>query len=67
MADENTEYRPTRQGDDATYEGLCPRCRSNRWVSVSLNGGFTRIPQCIPCGAYHDHALGPGWRGRRGE
>lgn len=41
--------------DLATYEGRCPNpgCKSAQWVSVSLDGGRTRIPQCVPCGAYH--------------
>jgi DNA-directed RNA polymerase subunit RPC12/RpoP len=52
------------------YDGACPACGSRRWVGVSLNGGWTRIPQCVPCGAYHRHTLGPGWRAeqeRRGR
>jgi hypothetical protein len=52
------------------YEGTCPRCGSPHWTGVSLNGGYTRIPQCVPCGAYHQHTLGPGWRAeyeRRGH
>ena len=44
------------------YHGSCPRCGSHRWVSVSLDEAWTRIPQCVPCGAYHDHYLGPGWK-----
>lgn len=39
-----------------------PRCASPRWVSVSLDGGFTRRAQCVPCGAVHDPVIGPGWR-----
>lgn len=42
-------------------EHTCPKCGSTRYVSVSLNGGLTRIAQCVPCGAYGDK-LGPGWR-----
>jgi len=42
----------------------CPRCRSDRWVSVSLDGGYTRRAQCIPCGAYHEPVIGPGWRAK---
>jgi transcription elongation factor Elf1 len=42
-------------------EHRCPRCGSKSWVSVSLNGGYTRIAQCVPCGAYGDY-LGPGWK-----
>lgn len=30
----------------------CSRCNSKRWVSASLNGGVTRIKQCVPCGHY---------------
>lgn len=40
----------------------CPRCGSPRWVSVSLNGGYTRHAQCVPCGAYHPVVIGPGWK-----
>lgn len=44
-------------------EWRCPRCGSNRWVSVSLDYAITRIPQCVPCGHYdHTIVLGPGWR-----
>lgn len=46
----------------ATTTGLCPRCLSDRWVSVSLDGGWTRRAQCVPCGAYHPYTIGPGWR-----
>jgi len=42
-------------------EHRCPRCGSKSWVSVSLNGGWTRLAQCVPCGAYGDK-LGPGWK-----
>ncbi|MDB4928308.1 MAG: hypothetical protein JWM10_792 [Myxococcaceae bacterium] len=47
-------------GIDATYTGCCPRCGSPRWVSVSLDGAWPRVPQCVPCGAYHETVLGPG-------
>ena len=40
----------------------CPRCGSHRWVSVSLNGGWTRRAQCVPCGAIHEPVIGPGWQ-----
>jgi hypothetical protein len=40
-------------------EHPCPRCGSDRWVSVSLDEGYTRRAQCIPCGHVHA-ALGPG-------
>lgn len=43
----------------------CPRCGSLRWVSVSLNGGWTRLAQCVPCGAYHKVVIGPGWKSPR--
>jgi transcription elongation factor Elf1 len=43
----------------------CPRCGSTRWVSVSLNGGYTRQAQCVPCGAYHPGNIGPGWKSPR--
>jgi transcription elongation factor Elf1 len=42
----------------------CPRCRSTWWVSVSVDGGWTRRAQCVPCGAVHAK-LGPGWRNIR--
>ncbi len=38
----------------------CPSCGSPRWVSVSLDGGWTRKAQCVPCGAYHPGTIGPG-------
>jgi hypothetical protein len=38
---------------DAEYDGHCRVCGSDRWVSVSFNGGTTRVPQCVPCGAVH--------------
>lgn len=47
--------------DTGQTEHRCPRCGSPRWVSASLDEGWTRIAQCIPCGAYGDK-LGPGWR-----
>jgi len=40
---------------------ICPRCGSDRWVSVSLDGGWTRLAQCVPCGQVHAK-LGPGWK-----
>lgn len=43
----------------------CPRCGSPRWVSVSLDGGWTRRAQCVPCGAHHKPVIGPGWRSPR--
>ena len=42
------------------YTGTCPRCGSPRWVSVSLDGAWTRRPQCVPCGAIHPYVLGQG-------
>lgn len=42
-------------------ELTCPRCGSDRWVSVSLDEGWTRRAQCVPCGQVHA-PLGPGWR-----
>jgi rubredoxin len=49
----------TEREDDGEHR--CPRCGSTRWVSVSLDEGYTRRAQCIPCG--HVHAkLGPGWK-----
>jgi hypothetical protein len=43
----------------------CPRCLSPQWVSVSLDGGWTRKAQCVPCGAYHPGSIGPGWKSPR--
>lgn len=43
----------------------CPRCGSARWVSVSLDGGYTRRAQCVPCGAHHKPMIGPGWKSAR--
>lgn len=40
----------------------CPRCGSPDWVSISLDEGWTRLRQCIPCGTVHRGKLGPGWR-----
>lgn len=42
----------------------CPRCGSPRWVSVSLDEGWTRRAQCIPCGAYHAPVIGPGYKAK---
>ena len=53
---------PQQGSGEDTYTGACPQCGSSKWISVSLNEGYTRIPQCVPCGAYHRHTLGPGWR-----
>jgi hypothetical protein len=44
---------------------VCPRCGSPRWVAVSLDGGWTRRAQCVPCGAYHEPVIGPGFLSRR--
>lgn len=43
---------------------LCPKCGSPRWVSVSLDGGWTRRAQCVPCGAYHRPTIGPGYKAK---
>ncbi len=40
----------------------CPRCGSLNWVSVSLDQGYTRRAQCVPCGHIHSGILGPGWK-----
>lgn len=40
----------------------CNSCGANRFVSVSLNGGITRVPQCVPCGAIHPDYYGGGWK-----
>lgn len=29
----------------------CPKCGSPRWVAASLDEGYTRRRQCVPCGA----------------
>jgi hypothetical protein len=42
-------------------EPTCPRCGTRQWVSVSLNGGYTRTAQCVKCGHY-GRVLGPGWK-----
>lgn len=42
----------------------CPRCGSPRWLSVSLDGGWSRRAQCVPCGAYHAPVIGPGWKAK---
>jgi uncharacterized Zn finger protein len=38
----------------------CPRCGSNRFVSVSYDRGYTRLPQCVPCGQVHPDYFGHG-------
>lgn len=43
----------------------CSGCGSPRWVSVSLDDGYTRRAQCIPCGTYHEPVIGPGWQSAR--
>jgi transcription elongation factor Elf1 len=43
-------------------ERTCPRCNSTRWVPVSLDTGWTRRAQCVPCGAIHPGTIGPGWK-----
>lgn len=45
----------------ADAEHRCPACGSTSWVSVSLDEGYTRKAQCVPCGKVHAN-LGPGWR-----
>ncbi len=42
--------------------GPCPNCGSPRWVSVSLDGGWTRRAQCVPCGHVRPGVIGPDWR-----
>lgn len=58
--------RPARERSQAAdpdeAERTCPRCGSPEWVSVSLDQGYTRRAQCVPCGHYHPGILGPGWR-----
>jgi transcription elongation factor Elf1 len=58
MAEPASERTP----QDDTAKPTCPRCGSPRWVSVSLDGGWTRHAQCVPCGAYHEPVIGPGWQ-----
>jgi hypothetical protein len=38
----------------------CTRCGSNRFVSVSFDGGFIRRPQCVPCGKVDGRFFGYG-------
>lgn len=40
----------------------CPACGSTRWVSVSLDEGWSRRAQCVPCGAYHAPMIGYGYK-----
>lgn len=42
----------------------CPRCGSNRFVSVSFDGGYIRRPQCVPCGHLHPDFYGYGSNSR---
>lgn len=60
MARGSAHHKPPPMKTIDDYKGACPRCGSTRWVSVSLNGGWTRVPQCVPCGAIHPATLGPG-------
>jgi transcription elongation factor Elf1 len=55
---------PTPDAGDGPMETkrLCPVCGSERWVSISLDQGYTRRAQCVPCGAIHPGVIGPGWR-----
>lgn len=47
----------------ATTDWRCPRCGSAHGVYTSLDNGWKRIPQCVPCGFYDTTTvLGPGWR-----
>ncbi len=48
-------------GEAEVAEHRCPACGSTSWVSVSLDEGWTRRAQCVPCGKVHA-LLGPGWR-----
>lgn len=43
----------------------CPACGSNRFISISLNEGVTRVPQCVPCGKVHPDYYGWGWQSRQ--
>jgi hypothetical protein len=40
----------------------CQRCGSSRFVSISLDGGYTRRPQCVPCGRVDSRYFGHGWK-----
>lgn len=51
--------RPAPTGD--THR-TCPRCGSTEWLSISLDTGFSRRAQCVPCGTVHPGVLGPGWK-----
>lgn len=33
-----------------SLSGGCPRCGSRESVAASLDGGLTKIRQCVPCG-----------------
>jgi hypothetical protein len=48
-----------RYGPVATDNWRCRRCGSTRWVAASLNGGLTRIRQCVPCGRYSGDLVEP--------
>ncbi|HZB28912.1 MAG TPA: hypothetical protein VE465_01980 [Streptosporangiaceae bacterium] len=32
---------------------------------MSLDGGWTRRAQCVPCGALHEPVIGPGFLSRK--
>lgn len=55
---------PACSGDQPPADEVppCPRCRSTEWVSVSLDGGWTRKAQCVPCGHVQPKTIGPGWK-----
>ncbi len=54
---DHRRHRVDVEPDDTTR--TCPRCGSPEWVSISLDQGYTRRAQCVPCGAIHRDALGP--------
>jgi hypothetical protein len=53
-------------GDARENVSTCPRCGSPRWVAVSLDEGYTRRRQCVPCGRIHPGVIGPGWKAEAG-
>jgi len=52
---------PIIEADAPTSES-CSSCGSNQWVSVSLDGGWSRRAQCVPCGTIRPGIIGPGWQ-----
>jgi len=46
-----------------TVEWRCKACGSKRWVQVSLNGGWTKSAQCVPCGRVQGLPVTPSTEG----